>query len=357
MTGGERSQAMLDFGGAIEVFTTCPQSKAFAAADYLPRVLEVSAWSDEAGCAGMLIYSDNGICDPWLIAQAVVQGTRQLCPLVAVQPMYMHPYTAAKMVASLGFLYGRRVCLNMIAGGFRNDLVALGDETPHDERYARMVEYALVLRRLLETDSPVAFEGRFYGVQGLRMTPPLAPALAPRLLISGSSSAGRAAALAIGATAIEYPQPPGELEGQEGCAPPGLRRGVRVGLIASEDAEEAWRAAWARFPPDRRGRLAHSLAMRTSDSSWHRQLSELARRTAPNDTYWLWPFENYKTFCPYLVGSYEAVSDEVARYLRLGYTSFILDIPHTKADLATAGVVFQAALLKAGMAPAAEEAT
>jgi alkanesulfonate monooxygenase len=339
---------MLDFSGAIDVFTTCPQSKDLEAADYLQRALEISAWSDNAGAAGMLVYTDNGIVDPWLVAQAVLQGTRRLCPLVAVQPVYMHPYTAAKMVSSLAFLHGRRICLNMLAGGFKNDLVALGDETPHDERYARTVEYSLIVRRLLETANPVTFEGRYHKVRGLRMTPPLPEALAPEFLISGSSAAGRAAAVAIGATAVEYPKPPAELEADDTPPPPGLRRGVRVGLIAREDPEEAWRIAWTRFPPDRRGRLAHALAMQTSDSSWHRQLSELARTAPQGETYWLWPFENHQTFCPYLVGSYEAVSDEVARYLRIGYSTFILDIPREEADLETAGRVFSAALSKAG---------
>ena len=47
----------------------------------------------------------------------------------------MHPYTAAKMVATLAHLYGRRVYLNLIAGGYRNDLKALGDTAEHDDRY------------------------------------------------------------------------------------------------------------------------------------------------------------------------------------------------------------------------------
>jgi alkanesulfonate monooxygenase len=342
---------MLDFDGAIDVYTTCPQSKSFSAADYLRRALEVAAWSDEAGCAGMLVYTDNSIVDPWLVAQAVLQGARRLRPLVAVQPVYMHPYAVAKMVASLGFLHGRGVSLNMLAGGFKNDLAALGDETPHDERYARTIEYALIVRRLLEGGAPVSFDGRYYGVRGLRMTPALPPALWPDWLISGSSEAGRAAALAIGATAVEYPRPPADLEAQGEAPPAGLRRGVRVGILAREDAAEAWRVAHARFPQDRRGRLAHALAMQTSDSAWHRQLSELAGETPlQGQTYWLWPFENAKTFCPYLVGSYEAVSDELARYLRLGYATFILDIPLERADLETAAVAFRAAVRKAGTA-------
>jgi len=43
-------------------------------------------------------------------------------PLVAVQPVYMHPYSVAKMVSTLAFLHQRRVFLNMVAGGFKNDL-------------------------------------------------------------------------------------------------------------------------------------------------------------------------------------------------------------------------------------------
>jgi alkanesulfonate monooxygenase SsuD/methylene tetrahydromethanopterin reductase-like flavin-dependent oxidoreductase (luciferase family) len=61
----------------------------------------------------------HSLVDPWLVAQLVIQATTTLCPLVAVQPVYLHPYAAAKMVATLGHLHGRRVYLNMLAGGFK----------------------------------------------------------------------------------------------------------------------------------------------------------------------------------------------------------------------------------------------
>ena len=77
------------------------------------------------------------------------RATERLCPLVAVRPVYMHPYAVAKIVASIGHVYGRRVYLNMVAGGFRNDLVSLGDETSHDERYARLTEYTQIVTQLL----------------------------------------------------------------------------------------------------------------------------------------------------------------------------------------------------------------
>jgi alkanesulfonate monooxygenase len=326
---------------SISLFSTCPQSKDFAAEDYLPQVRRVARWSEAAGCTGMLIYTDNSIVDPWLVAQFVLQETRQLCPLVAVQPVYMLPYTAAKMVASLGALHGRRIWLNMLAGGFRNDLIALGDETAHDDRYTRTVEYALLMRRLLESDQPVNFSGRFYNVRGLRLAPALPEDLQPGWLISGSSPAGRAAAVEMGAIAIEYPTPPDTIRDND-HVPAG--RGIRVGIIARANADDAWDVAHTRFPDDRRGRLSHALAMKTSDSSWHRTLSELAReRPADGNPYWLWPFEQHRTFCPYLVGDFAIVAKEIARYLALGHRSFILDIPVDADDLETASTVFRMA--------------
>jgi alkanesulfonate monooxygenase SsuD/methylene tetrahydromethanopterin reductase-like flavin-dependent oxidoreductase (luciferase family) len=46
-----------------------------------------------------------------------------------------------------------------VAGGFKNDLLALNDLTPHDERYARLLEYATVIQNLLRTGDPVSFFG------------------------------------------------------------------------------------------------------------------------------------------------------------------------------------------------------
>lgn len=341
--------AARQFGDAAQVFSTCPQSKDFPSSEYRLQVERVARWSDAAGCAGMLIYTDNSIVDPWLVAQNVLLCTRQLCPLVAVQPIYMLPYAAAKMVASLSFLHGRRIWLNMLAGGFRNDLIALGDTTPHDDRYARTIEYTLLIRQLLESVEPVSFNGRYYSARGLRMTPAVPPELAPGFLISGSSPAGQAAAAAIGATAIEYPGPAGLQDRRDDPGPAPPARGIRIGIIARDNADEAWRAAYDRFPDDRRGRLSHALAMKTSDSAWHRTLSAIAREP-PTDgnPYWLWPFEHHQTFCPYLVGDFPTIAGELARYQALGYSSFILDIPQSAIDLETAAEAFRRA---AGCSP------
>src|SRR5579862_6821508 len=102
----------------FELFSTCPQSAVADRATYIEHVISVARWSEEAGCRGILVYSDNSQVDPWMLAQVIVQNTNSLSPLVAVQPIYTHPYTVAKMVSTFGYLFGRRICLNMVAGGF-----------------------------------------------------------------------------------------------------------------------------------------------------------------------------------------------------------------------------------------------
>jgi alkanesulfonate monooxygenase len=249
------------------------------------------------------------------------------------------------MIASFAHLYGRRLWLNMVAGGFKNDLTALNDLTPHDERYARLLEYTTVIQSLLQTADPVRFEGRYYRVANLKLTPPLPPELMPGVLVSGSSEAGMHAARALKATAIEYPKPPAECSA---IPPAGIAaRGIRIGIIARSEDAAAWAVARDRYPEDRKGQLTHQLAMKVSDSSWHRQLSELGKTPVGEENpYWLLPFQNYKAVCPFLVGSYDRVADEVARYVDVGYQTFILDVPASVEEMHHTGEVFERALAR-----------
>jgi len=221
-------------GQAISVFSTCPPSNLAQPATYLGQVIDIARWSEAAGCEGILIYTDNGLVDPWLVAQTVITHTERLCPLVAVQPMYMHPYAVAKMVASLGFLYGRRVYINMVAGGFTNDLNALNDATPHDERYTRLIEYTSLVMDLLRSPQPVTRQGRYYRVTNLKMTPPLPADLLPGVFVSGSSAAGLDAARAVGGTAVQYPKPAADYVGQSAIGV--TESGIRIGIVARECA-------------------------------------------------------------------------------------------------------------------------
>ena len=63
-------------GRDIELFSTCVHSRDEAPAGYLERVVETARWSDDAGYRGMLVYTDNGIVDPWLVSQVVLPESR-----------------------------------------------------------------------------------------------------------------------------------------------------------------------------------------------------------------------------------------------------------------------------------------
>jgi alkanesulfonate monooxygenase len=315
---------------------------------YHQHVTAIARWSEAAGCEGMLIYADNRLVDPWLVAQSVIGATERLCPLVAVQPAYMHPYAVAKMVATLGYLHGRKIYLNMVAGGFKRDLEALGDMTPHDARYTRLVEYTRIIMDLARASAgnrAVSLQGSYYTVDGLKLTPAVPTDILPEVFVSGSSEAGLAAARALGAVAVHYPQPARQYG--ENAFDPALARGIRVGIIARAASAEAWQVAEGRFPPDRRGQVVHQLAMRTSDSRWHKDLSERPE-AEPDSPYWLRPFHSYQTFCPYLVGSRERVALELSRYIEAGFRTFILDVPPNEAELAEIQAVFALAGRAAG---------
>src|SRR5207302_10697813 len=138
----------------------CPPSALAQPKTCIRQLQEIARWSEDAGCEGMLVFTDNSQLDPWLVSQVVIEATARLCPLVAIQPVYMHPYSVAKMITSFAHLYGRRFYLNMVAGGFKNDLSALNDLTPHYDREAQLAEYTTTVQSLLRTTAGVRTEGR-----------------------------------------------------------------------------------------------------------------------------------------------------------------------------------------------------
>lgn len=323
--------------GRFEVFSTCPQSSRVEQHAYLGRVREIAGWCEQYNYDGILVYYDHSLIDPWTVSTEIIKATETVSPLVAVQPTAMPPYSVAKMLATTAYLYGRRIHLNMIAGGFRGDLDAICDATPHDRRYDRLKEFTEIVLDLT-AGKPVTGDGEWYSTNALKLAPAIPDNLRPGLLMSGSSPAGLATAHALGATAIQYPEPAGQ-ETTE--VPADTATGIRVGIIARADSEDAWRVAHERFPPDRRGEMLHEMAMAKSDSQWHSTLSRLAEESASGgNAYWLGPFQNYNTFCPYLVGDYDQVAEQLIAYWQRGHRTIILDIPHDEDDFATTAEVF-----------------
>lgn len=324
------------------LYTTCPSSANDDVVTFQTDLARVTRWCDRAAYRGALIFTDNSLLDPWQVAQESIRRSRFFVPLVAIQPFYQHPFTVARAVASIALLHQRRVDLNFVTGGFKADLASLGDTLDHDRRYDRLVEYVEVVRDLL-AGRRVTYSGSHYRLESAKVRAVPAEDLRPDLFISGSSASCKQAAKALGAVRLCYPLPPAAAISE--VAEPGTKWGMRIGIVARDSSDEAWTVAGTRFPMDPRGVAKQRIISRMSESSWQRNLSliaETAARTGTDgvgkDTYWLRPFQSYKTFCPYLVGSYDVVAQALRQYFAAGVSTIILDVPESYDDLVHARV-------------------
>lgn len=313
----------------VDIYATCPDPLRNKAEKSRQSIVDVARWTEDVGCRGLLIYTGNYAADPWSVAQIVAEHTSELVPLVAAQPSYMHPYAVAKMVSSIAYMYGRQLDLNLVIGGSRHQLRAVGSNLEHDERYDRLVEYGRIVSGLLSGgEEPMNFTGSYYELQKARVYPPLSTPLLPRVFVSGSSDACQAAAYQLGAVRLSYPRALTEyidIDELKGT-------GIRLGIIARDTDEEAWRVARARFPQDQAAEKNHA-SYRTESQWFHRMQAEGHTSLESVTPYWLYPFHSFKEFCPYIVGSYSTVGHYIAGYLSLGVSTLILSTPQEKDDL------------------------
>ena len=306
----------------ISVYATCPPMENHTPVSYRERLIDIARWAEAVGFKGILTHTDNTTLDPWAAAQLIIEHTDALVPMVAVNPVYMHPLSAVRMINTIGYLYGRRVDLNMVSGGYARHLREAGCTLDHDQRFARLAEYGEAMRLLLTAERPVSYAGKFYELDSAYLSPGLAPELMPGFFVAGTSDASLQTQQAIGATRLTYPREistygkPSPLEGN----------GVGFGIIARETAEEAWSVAHRRFPIDELGEELHDYSSETTESHWHKKLSRDAALTSTQKSpYWLYPFKSFRSFSPYLVGCHAEVGAALSEYFSLGVSTIILD--------------------------------
>ena len=184
---------------------------------------------------------------------------RSASPPIAVNPIYMHPFTAAKFVSSYVQMFGRKVYLNMITGTALNYLEAMKEAVSHDERYNRLGEYIVLMQRLLESTSPVTFNGKYYQVKDLSLLPGVPPGLRPEFLLSGQSDAARQVAAEVGAIGTQMLGPQFERGLNDAKA-------MNFGVLTRPTTEEAWAVAHETFPEDEEEQMIQELSMQNTDS-------------------------------------------------------------------------------------------
>ncbi len=329
----------------VTIYSTCRSSIGCEQQSHLRKLLEIAGWADDAGYRGALVYSNCTSIDAWMAAQAAIANTATFVPLVAVQPLDMTPFALARAVSSLANLYGRRVDLNFVSGGFSRDLAVQGDVLAHDARYDRLTEYVKIVRMLL--GGVATYSGQYYNVRRARLTAPVPADLLPTAYVSGSSAASLRAGESLGLGQLSFPLLPADF------ASPDVRKnklgsGISIGIIARDDSSEAWRIARKRFPADLEGAERMKLLLSASLSSWQSQLASvpIADETE-GEPYWLVPFRYHHTFCPYLVGSHDEVAQAVTTYLYGGIRTFVLDVPQEPDDLHHARIAIERAVAAA----------
>ncbi|GAA0572047.1 LLM class flavin-dependent oxidoreductase [Paractinoplanes ferrugineus] len=322
-------------------FALYTQGPPGTAADPLASLTEAARLADHYGYTGMLLFYNHRSLEPWLLASALIHCTPRLVPLIALQPYAVPPTAAAKMAATLAKLYGRRIDINLIAGADPAELAQIGDTTEHDARYARATEYVQVLRNALESDEPFSHAGEHYRFDRLFLNAFLEPGLRPRVLVAGSSPAGRETAAAVADVTVTHPDPVGTFSRDfAATAPPGAGIGIRIGVLARPTAEQAWNEARARYPIDRAA-IVRTRLKQKSPSEWTRRLAVLAAGAETYDeVYWTGAFTSGASSFPLLVGDYEQVGAYLGQYHAAGVRTVLAAGVNTADDYRHADQVF-----------------
>jgi alkanesulfonate monooxygenase len=322
----------------LRIFPTIPRN--LAATGYVDQLMRLARFGDRNGFAGVLLFAGNDTpIEPWSMAQHILAHTETSSPLVAVNPAYMHPFTAAKFIASFAQLHARKIFLNMITGTATSDLQGLGEQLSHHDRYSRLSEFIHILRQLLAGTRPVSFKGQFYTTDNLQLRQRVAAELMPEFLIAGQSDDAKRVAKETGCLMMQM-LPPNLEEGLSS-------RGINLGIFARETDDQARREARLFFEDSAEKRELLKYSLENTDSVWKRRL-EAAGQTSEigENGYWLLPFLTFEADCPYLVGSYAEIGVKLRRFADMKIDTIILDVvaneqelEHVRKALASGGVI------------------
>ncbi|MEV4557891.1 LLM class flavin-dependent oxidoreductase [Kitasatospora sp. NPDC049285] len=333
----------------LQVYSVTPEStspRQEFREDFRTRLAATAAASEQAGWAGILVPHNLHEVDPWIVAAHLGSVTSSLVPLLALQPACTPPHTAAACAAAYAMLYGRPLHFNLVTGARGDEMNRIGDELTHDQRYQRLLRYALVLKALLRGES-VDEDSEYYRYRGLRLEPRPEVLEQCRFFVAGSSPASLAVAREVADVVVTHPVPYPQWR-QDFLDP--LRDsgytgevGIRIGVLAREDPAEAWREAHRRFPETWTGRQETLLKTR-SQNAWSRELAVRAvddEAAAAADPYWLGAFRSGLASAPFLVGGYQEVAERLGEYTAAGAGHILLnggtddDFPHVRRALPT----------------------
>ncbi len=300
--------------------------------DYRALLREHLAQAEKAGFAGTVLYNFPRALDPWALATEILRDTDRLQPIVSIQASHEHPVAAARRAATLSYLYGRRINLNIVAGASRTASRSLGDPDREQTR-RRLGEFIEIVARL--SREIVSFEGEFFYLDGVELSPKSTSDMRTQIFTPGSLSRGSTAQVpAWTEYCLTMAKPVSDIavELTRVVGASGIRSAMLVGVIARARSDSAWNLAREDAGAGRRERMAARVQAADNLSTQHTKNLENAKAGSVQDDLLWYGSARVGIDCPKLVGSYGEVAQRLIDYQDAGATDFIFDLPTNPAE-------------------------
>ncbi|MFZ1220973.1 MAG: LLM class flavin-dependent oxidoreductase [Chthoniobacterales bacterium] len=329
MTAPLRFHWRLIQGGDLED-AIAPERVSSAVA--LPEIAAQIAFCREAeqsGIDSVLVDISSAKPDPVVLGTALAASTERLKFMVAHRPGLMSPTLFAQQVNTFSTLAAGRITLNMVAGHSLAEQRTYGDDISHDARYERMREYMTICSRFWSDGEPVNYSGQHYRIQDGRLrTPFVAPdRSAPEIYVGGGSMKAREAASALADCWLRFADTPENIAPQAAAMRlSGTEVGLRLSCIVRPARREAIAAARGLLdaPAIKRRRGSEASFIKASDAESMRRTYELGEDEWLTPHLWAGAVQALGATAIALVGTPDAVVDEIYRFKEAGVSQFIL---------------------------------
>lgn len=287
---------------------------------------------EERHIPGMLISSSGAdFYDPWIMVQYYLQNTTNTSAVIAINPVYMHPFTAARMIVTLSELYGRKLFINFVIGSDLMDLHSVGDHQSHDERYQRMDEFIHIFKALVYSRKKFSFKGLYYEVENISLLSKMKVELLPEFWVAGHSNAG--IALAEKYEVLNLQMIPGKNQAKYLSD-----KMYAFSIVCRDDAQEIENVIATQFPKDRFGEILFRQTLAHTDSEWKEDIYKKIVKGKMNKLFRAESVMYKYTADPCLAGSKNELKEFFSPLLEAGLTNVLITY-HNDIDLDNFGEI------------------
>lgn len=315
--GGERG-ALSRAGAVADARTGLPE---------LDQQAEFCRAAEESGIDSLLLAFGFAQPDPILLTTALGPLTERIKFIIAWRSGLTCPTFFVQQINTLSAMINGRLSLNIVAGHSPREQRGYGDFLPHDERYARTEEFLAVCHAYWRSAGPVDFDGRYYKVEGGRLsTPFVSPDQThPELFIAGGSEQARALTISQGSCWMTLAEPPEKLAPRAAeVLRHGRTVGIRASVIVRPTRGEAVEAAHALVASRDREREQEGRFVNATDSVSMNATYQAADQEWLTPYLWTGAVRTMGSATIALVGSTEEIVDALLEYKRIGVSQFIL---------------------------------